>query len=272
MTPSNSQSRDGRYCYRYPHPALTTDCVVFGFDGRGLQLLLIERGIEPFKGMWALPGGFVNPDETVEQAAARELREETGLEHIYLEQFRVYSDPGRDPRERVVTVAFISLVRPEQFHPVGGDDAAMALWFDEDALPPLAFDHERIISEARRHLAEVLRVRPIAFELLSKHFSMSELQRVYEAINRTTYDRRNFQRKVMQTGMIEELDAPACEPEVSMKNCRAPRGREVSEPCQAAPAPESQAKPGPRARKKLFSFRKKKGPDDDDSTRGLFNF
>ena len=113
-----------KYCYKYPHPAVTTDCVIFGFDGSELQVLLIERGIEPFKGKWAFPGGFLNMDETAGEGAMRELKEETGLENAYIEQFNTYSEPGRDPRERVITIAHYALVRIQEVK--GGDDAAKA--------------------------------------------------------------------------------------------------------------------------------------------------
>ncbi len=185
------------YQYRYPHPAVTADAVVFGYDGRQLHLLLIERGIDPFKGSWALPGGFMKLTETIEQCARRELREETGVADVYLEQFHVFSAPRRDPRERVVTVAFFALVRKADYHVIAADDAANASWFPLAELPPLAFDHADIIAEARVRLKEVLKVRPIAFRLLDEKFSMSELQRLYEIINDTTYDRRNFARKML---------------------------------------------------------------------------
>ncbi len=192
------------YTYKYPHPAVTTDCVVFGFDGKELQLLLIERGIEPFKGSWALPGGFMNTNETVEQCAMRELREETGVENIYLEQFHVFSSVKRDPRERVVTVAFVALVRKSDYKLIASDDAARASWFQVDELPPLAFDHHDIIVMGRHHLQVMMRVSPAAFTLLDEKFSMSELQRLYEIINGTTYDRRNFARKMSSSPLLQE--------------------------------------------------------------------
>ena len=128
------------YSYKYPHPSVTTDCVIFGFDGTKLQVLLVERGIEPYKGHWAFPGGFIKMDESCEEGALRELQEETGLTGAYIEQFHTFSDPDRDPRERVVTVAFYALVRIQDVK--GGDDASRAAWFALDAVPGLAFDHD----------------------------------------------------------------------------------------------------------------------------------
>ena len=119
-----------QYCYKYPHPAVTTDCVIFGFNGERLQVLLIERGIEPYKGRWAFPGGFLKMDETAEEGALRELKEETGLENAYIQQLHTFSDPNRDPRERVITIAYYALVRIQEVK--GGDDAAAARWFPLD--------------------------------------------------------------------------------------------------------------------------------------------
>lgn len=193
------------YTYKYPRPALTADCVIFGFDGHSLKLLLIERGIEPFLGMWALPGGFMQENESIEECARRELREETNLSGVYMEQFRTFSNPRRDPRGRVVTVVFIALVRPADYRVISGDDASNAAWFDADTLPPLAFDHAEIIRLARERLKEILRLRPAAFRLIDECFSVDDLRKVYEAVNRTTYDRRNFQRKLMQADIVEPI-------------------------------------------------------------------
>lgn len=137
---------DLKYCYRYPHPAVTADCVVFGWDGKDMKVLLIQRRNDPFKGRWAFPGGFMDIDETVEECARRELEEETGLKNIPLEQFHIFSGVGRDPRERVLSVAHIALVKLSEVK--GGDDAAKAEWFPVHRLPPLAFDHEIIMQKA----------------------------------------------------------------------------------------------------------------------------
>lgn len=142
---------EGRnYCYKYPHPAVTSDCVVFGWDGKGLKVLLIQRGNEPFKGKWAFPGGFMDVGETAEECARRELEEETGLADVPLEQFHAFSEVDRDPRERVVSIAFCAFVEISEV--IGGDDAAAARWFPLDGLPLLAFDHDRILKVALEHL------------------------------------------------------------------------------------------------------------------------
>lgn len=197
------------YTYKYPRAALTVDAVVIGFTGTEFKILLIERGLDPYKGMWALPGGFVKMDETLEEAVRRELREETGLTDIYLEQMHAFSEIGRDPRERVITVAFLAIVKPEMFRPSAGDDASNALWFPLDSLPPLAFDHAEIIKIVEKKLPKLLNDEQIVACILGGGFTMAEIQRLYEIVNKTTYDRRNFQKKLLQTGMVKEQNAPA---------------------------------------------------------------
>ena len=196
-----------KYCYKYPHPSVTTDCVIFGFDGQKLQVLLIERGIEPYKGRWAFPGGFLNPDETAEQGALRELQEETGLTGAYIEQFHTYTDPNRDPRERVITIAYYALVRIQEVK--GGDDAAKAQWFALDEVPRLAFDHDRILRDAMRQIRERIHFEPIGFELLPEKFTMKELQSLYEAILDIKFDRRNFAKKMLHFELLTDLDETA---------------------------------------------------------------
>ena len=192
------------FSYKYPRPAVTTDCVIFGFDGFELKVLLIERGLEPFKGQWAFPGGFVRMDETVEDCALRELQEETGLNPKYMEQMRTYSDVDRDPRDRVITVAFSALVKIEEV--VGGDDAARAQWFSLDSVPRLAFDHDRILRDATTFLKHKIHFEPIGFELLDEKFTMPQLQRLYEVILGVNFDRRNFQKKMFATGVLIQLN------------------------------------------------------------------
>lgn len=192
------------YTYQYPHHAVTADCVIFGFDGVTIRVLLIQRGLEPYKGKWALPGGFMNMDETAEQCAARELEEETGLKNTTVEQFYTFSEVGRDPRERVITVAHFALVRLAEVR--GGDDADVARWFGLDEIPSLAFDHDRILRMALNRLKERICFKPIGFELLPEVFTMTELQNLYEAILEVKFDRRNFYNKILKLGILTETE------------------------------------------------------------------
>ena len=149
------------FSYKYPHPAVTTDCVIFGFDGTRLQVLLIERGLEPYKGKWAFPGGFMKMDESAEQGAKRELMEETGMKAEYMEQFHAFTDPDRDPRERVITIAYYALCKIQEVK--GGDDAAKAQWFSIDKIPQLAFEHSasRPFCSARTSSFPAYRLRSV---------------------------------------------------------------------------------------------------------------
>lgn len=192
------------YTYEYPHPALTTDCVIFGFDGKQLNVLLIKRGVAPYKDCWALPGGFMKMDENLDECARRELKEETGVEGVRVEQFATYSDVTRDPRERVVTTAYFALVIKDKYENIkGGDDAADAKWFKIDSLPPLAFDHERIIKDAHVRLSEKVHFEAICFEMLGETFKMSEIQNLYQAILGEKFDRRNFSKKIQFVKVLE---------------------------------------------------------------------
>lgn len=193
-----------KFCYKYPHPAVTADCVIFGFDGVCIKVLLIQRGIEPFKGKWAFPGGFMKIDETAEECARRELEEETGLKNAAVEQFHAFSDVNRDPRERVITVAHYALVRLSEVK--GGDDAASARWFTMNEIPSLAFDHDRILRMAVNRLKERICFEPIGFELLPEVFTMTELQNLYEAILEVKFDRRNFYNKMLKFGILTEAE------------------------------------------------------------------
>ena len=195
---------ENKYCYKYPHPAVTTDCVIFGFNGERLQVLLIERGIEPYKGKWALPGGFLKMDESAEECARRELKEETGLEGAYMEQFHTFSSPERDPPERVVTIGYFALIRQQEVK--GGDDAAAAKWFPLDETPALAFDHDFILRKATQRLREQLHFQPIGFELLPEKFTLKELQSLYEAILGIHFDRRNFAKKMFHLEILTDIE------------------------------------------------------------------
>jgi 8-oxo-dGTP diphosphatase len=193
------------YTYTYPRAALTVDCVVFGFDEGELKILLIERGQEPFKGRWALPGGFVRLEETLAEAARRELAEEAGLKDIFLEQLFTFGAPDRDPRERVVSVAHYALVKLSDHRVQAATDAARAEWFPVSGVPRLAFDHQEILALALGRLKGKVRYEPIGFELLPPKFSLSQLQHLYEAVLETPLDKRNFRKKVLKLGLLVPL-------------------------------------------------------------------
>lgn len=199
-----------KYCYKYPHPSVTTDCVIFGFDGTKLRVLLIERGIEPFKGKWALPGGFLRMDEEAETGALRELKEETGLDAAYIKQFHTFTTPNRDPRERVITIAYYALVRLQEV--TGGDDAARAEWYALDKVPALAFDHDQILRMASYELKRQIHFEPVGFELLPKQFTIKELQSLYESILDVTFDRRNFYKKMQHLELLKQVDRGESKP------------------------------------------------------------
>ena len=192
----------GEFTYSYPRPSVTTDCVIFGYDGKDLKLLLVERGIPPFKGMWALPGGYLQMDEEAIDGAKRELFEETGLRDAYIEQFRTFSAVDRDPRGRVITIAHLALVRISEVK--GGDDAAKAQWFPLKDVPQLAFDHDMILREAMKALRQKIHFEPVGFELLPAVFTMPQLQHLYESILDVRFDRRNFASKMLHLGILED--------------------------------------------------------------------
>jgi 8-oxo-dGTP diphosphatase len=194
------------FTYQHARPAVTVDCVVFGLDDEDLKVLLIQRDIEPFAGRWALPGGFVKMDETLEESALRELREETGLTKVFLEQLYTFGNPGRDPRERVVTVAYYALVKLLDHKVQAATDARNAAWFAVDDLPKLCFDHDEILTTALKRLQGKVRYQPIGFELLPPKFSLTQLQRMYEIILERELDKRNFRKKVLSLDILQELD------------------------------------------------------------------
>ena len=191
------------YSYKYPHPAVTADNVIFGFDNNDLNILLIKRKLEPYKDCWAFPGGFMNIDETIEECAARELKEETNFKAERMEQLMVFSSVDRDPRERVITVAFLALVKMQEVK--GGDDAREAKWFKLKDIPQLAFDHKNILRVALNRLKEKIQLEPICFELLGKEFTTTQLQRLHEAILGESFDRIDFVRKMKSWGIFERV-------------------------------------------------------------------
>lgn len=185
---------------------VTVDLVIFALREGRLQVLLIRRGIAPFEGRWALPGGFIRDGESLEAAARRELEEETGVRDVYVEQLYTFGDPNRDPRGRVVTVAYYALLTGEQTTLVAGTDAAAAKWWPIDNRPPLAFDHEQILQYGLERLRTKLEYTTVGFHLLPKKFTLTQLQRVYEAILGRELDKRNFRRKMLLLQILKPLD------------------------------------------------------------------
>jgi len=203
-----ARARTGPYVYAHPRPMVTVDAVVFTVEAGELQVLLIRRRNEPFQGRWALPGGFVDMDEPLEAAVRRELAEETGLEGLWLEQLYTFGQPDRDPRGRVITVAYLGLIASERMHQLAaGDDAEDATWWPAAKLPAMAFDHGRIVRFARQHLQAQLACTTVAFELLPRRFTLSQLQAVYEAILARKLDKRNFRRKMLSRNVLRATGA-----------------------------------------------------------------
>ncbi|MDQ1044264.1 NUDIX domain-containing protein [Streptomyces sp. V4I2] len=198
--------------YAYEPFAVTVDLAVLTLRAGALHVLLVERGQEPYAGHWALPGGFVQPDESAETAARRELAEETGLADVsglHLEQLWTYSEPDRDPRMRVVSVAFAALL-PDPPEPHGGSDAAQARWVPYDSARPLAFDHDRILADAHERVGAKLEHTCLATAFCPPEFTLGELQQVYETVWGSTLDRPNFRRKVLATpGFVEPVPGAA---------------------------------------------------------------
>lgn len=211
-------AKKGQYTYEYPHPAVTADCVVFGYDGKELRVLLIKRGAEKeasttaYVGEWALPGGFldVEQDKTIAHTAQRELKEETGLK-LGIKDFKeaaTFSDIKRDPRERVITIAHYALVKLSEVQ--ADTDADKADWFSLSNIPHLAFDHDKILRVAFSRMKQDIHFEPVGFELLPKVFTLPQLQHLYESILEIKFDRRNFANKMKHFGMISEvsIDTP----------------------------------------------------------------
>jgi 8-oxo-dGTP diphosphatase len=186
---------------------VSVDAVVFGYDpDEGVSVLLIKRKYEPFQKFWALPGGLVQNEESLEQAANRELREEAGIDVNYLEQLYSFGKPDRDPRNRVVSVAYYGLVRPKDYQISAQTDAEDVAWFNIKKLPKLAFDHKHIVDTAIKRLQGKLAYEPVGFELLDKKFPFSDLEKLYQSLLDRDLDRRNFKKKIMGYGFLEELN------------------------------------------------------------------
>ena len=187
------------------HIKLSVDAVVFGYTSQeGLSVLLIKRTMDPYRGQWALPGGLVHDEESLEQAVERELREETGVAINYLEQLYSFGRPDRDPRNRVVSVAYYGLVKPDAFQLTTSNEASEVAWFDVKNIPSLAFDHQEIVAVAINRLRGKMQYEPIGFELLDKKFPFSELEKLYASVLDRPIDRRNFKKKIMKFGFLEE--------------------------------------------------------------------
>ncbi|MBU2590079.1 MAG: NUDIX hydrolase [Nanoarchaeota archaeon] len=185
-------------------PSVTVDIILFTITGETLKVLLVKRRIEPFRNMWALPGGFVGMNETLDQAARRELQEETGVKEHYLEQLYTFGNPERDPRGRVITVSYFALINSKDLKLKADTDVIEAKWFPINQLPELAFDHKNILDYALERLRYKLEYTTVAFQLLPQKFTLTELQKTYEIIFNKSLDKRNFRKKILSLGLIEE--------------------------------------------------------------------
>lgn len=185
---------------------LSVDAVVFGYEEGNISVLLIRRKYEPFKGDWAIPGGFVDNNESLEAAVERELFEETGVKINYLEQLYSFGKLSRDPRGRVVSIAYFGLVRPNTFKIFASTDAEEVAWFNIKELPKLAFDHKEILNMAIERLQAKITYEPIGFELLDKKFPFSDLEKLYTTLLDREIDRRNFRKKILGLNVLDELD------------------------------------------------------------------
>jgi 8-oxo-dGTP diphosphatase len=202
---SGRKQKKQQFCYDYPRAMVTTDILVFGWDSRELQIMLIRRKQDPFGGSWALPGGFIEMSETLEKSARRELAEETGLSRVPLLRFDVFGDPGRDPRGRTVTIAYIAFLRPELLRKAkAGDDAAEVGWYSVRRVPKLAFDHDRMLRQALARLKELAVREPVWLSLLPRTFVMGELHALQESILNLKLDLRAFRREMISSGWIRE--------------------------------------------------------------------
>lgn len=190
----------------YPQPSVTADLVIFTFKDNDLKVLLVKRGVEPFKDKWALPGGFVRIDESLEDAAKRELKEETGVREVYLEQLYTFGDLNRDPRGRVITVSYMALVDSSEIDIKASTDASEVEWVSAKKLDSmkLAFDHKKILKYALKRLKWKFEYTPIAFSLLPKKFTLPQLKKIYDIVFNKKFDKRNFYKKILSLDILKE--------------------------------------------------------------------
>ncbi len=190
--------------HNFPKPSVTADIVIFTIQKGELKVLLVKRKINPFKGKWAIPGGFVRIGESLEDAAKRELLEETGVKNVYLEQLYTFGEPGRDPRGRVITVAYMALVNSEEINLKAATDASDVGWFSVKKIPELAFDHKNILNYSLKRLKWKFEYTTVAFSLLPKKFTISQIQNIYEIAFNKRFDKRNFNKKILSLNLLKE--------------------------------------------------------------------
>lgn len=188
----------------FDRPSVTVDIIIFTVRDEDLKILLVKRNIPPFQNSWALPGGFVHIDEALEDAAKRELVEETGVRDVYLEQLYTFGDPKRDPRTRVITVAYFALINSEKVRLTAATDVSDAQWFSVKKLPKLAFDHDTILEYALQRLRWKLEYTTVAYSLLPDSFTLTELQKVYEIVLNRQFDKRNFRKKILSLCILKD--------------------------------------------------------------------
>lgn len=189
---------------KYPKPSVTVDVIIFTIKDNQLKVLLVKRKNEPFKKMWAIPGGFVRINESLEEAARRELQEETGIKDVYLEQLYTFGDVNRDPRGRVITVAYFALVNSEKIRLKASTDVSDVKWFSVYKLPEVGFDHEKILNYAMKRLRWKFEYTTVAFSLLPKKFTLTEIQNIYEIVFNKKFDKRNFRKKILSLGILKK--------------------------------------------------------------------
>lgn len=190
---------------KFERPSVTVDVILFTVQGNDLKVLLVKRDVEPFKDMWAIPGGFVRIEESLEEAAKRELLEETNVKDVYLEQLYTFGSPKRDPRTRVITVAYFALVNAEKFKLKASTDVKDVAWFSMYGLPEIAFDHKNILDYALKRIRWKLAYTTVAFSLLPEKFTLTQLQSIYEIIFNKKFDKRNFRKKIKALNLVKEM-------------------------------------------------------------------